>query len=327
MSLSRVVIAAMVVLVVALAGCAGADEGTSSEPASGGGDAPGEALQGGDMDDAAVEPQEAADEADEEVATGAEEPPGFSGDPEDAAPLPEPAAARGGERIIKDGTMTIEVAEGRFQGAYRRVIDTARDLGGYLTDSTSTADADGGTSGSVTVRVPVDRYEELLTGVGQVGTLRSQDITSRDVTAEFTDVESRLRHLRAQEAFYLELLEDAETVQDAIAVKQQLDGIQSQVEQAQGRLNVLEDRTSFSTLTVEIIEPGTEPVVALTESRPMLTDYWRTARDGFVTVVGWLLVTGVSLSPVLVPLLLVALAWRLTRRRVPVPATAAPDAD
>lgn len=325
MSLSRLLTAAMVGLVVVLAGCSGADrvEEPTSEAAEP--EAPGAAVDDADTD--AAEAREHDPDLEDAGGDAGPGSPGFAGEPEAGEGLPEPVAARSGERVIKDGTMTIEVDAGQFQAGFRRVIDTARDLGGHLTDSTSTAGPDGGTSGSVTVRVPVERYEELLTRVGRVGTLRSQDISSRDVTAEFTDLESRLRHLRAQEAFYLELLEEAGTVQDAIAVKQQLDSIQSQVEQAQGRLHVLEDRTAYSTLTVEIVEPGAEPVVATSDARPMLADYWRTARDGFVTVVGWLLVTAVSLSPVLVPLLLAAIAWRLTRRRLGVPATVAPDGD
>jgi hypothetical protein len=271
---------------------------------------------------------DAVGDTETEEMADAEDADGFAGAGEAGSqPLPQQISTRSGERIIKDGTMTIEVAEGGFMQAYRRVIDLARDLGGHLTESTSTNLPDGGTSGSVTVRVPVDGYEDMLTRVGQVGTLRGQQISSRDVTAEYTDLESRLRHLRAQEVFYLGLLDDAEGVQDAIAVKQQLDSIQAQIEQAQGRLNVLEDRTSYSTLTVEIIEPGAEPVVAATGARPTLANYWDTARDGFVTVVGWILVAGVSLAPVLVPLLLAVAAWWFGRRRTPAAATVSADSD
>lgn len=336
MTVSRVLLTTVALLVVVLAGCSGdADRATgegAASPLSGGRVSTPDALfdsADDPVDEAAAEQE---DDADHEVAEEKPEDPGaagpgFTGSQGEGPALPEQVATRSGERVIKDGTMTIEVGEGQFLAAYRRVIETALDLGGHMTDSTSASTDGGGTSGSVTVRVPVERYEELLTRVGRVGSLRSQEISSRDVTAEFTDIESRLRHLRAQEAFYLELLEEAASVQDAITVKHHLDDIQAQIEQARGRLNVLEDRTSYSTLTVEIIEPGTEPVVAAVGGRPTLTDYWDTARGGFVTVVGWLLVTSVSLAPVVVPLLLAAVAWRVARRRGHVPATVAIDGD
>jgi hypothetical protein len=229
---------------------------------------------------------------------------------EGQAPLPASPVGAPGERLIKEGTVTVEVAEGGFERAYRRVVEEARRLGGSVVGSTSTTMEDGGTAGSVTVRVPVDRFEDLLVGIGGAGEVLHRDVTTSDVTGEFTDLESRLRHARAQERFYLGLLEEAQGVSDAIAVQQQLDGIQSTIEQIQGRLNLLDDRTSFSTLTVELVEPGTSPLLASSGERPRLAEYWETARDAFVMVVGSIVVVLVALAPLLIPAVLLFLLWR-----------------
>jgi hypothetical protein len=232
-----------------------------------------------------------------------------------APPVPATNTALRGDRLIKEGTMTVEVDAGGFEAGFQRVVEAARALGGSVVSSTSSSAQDGGgTSGSVTIRVPVDRYEQLLVGVGGVGEVRQRDITTKDVTAEFTDLAARLRHARAQERFYLGLLEEAEGVQDAIAVQQQLDGLQSSIERLQGSLDVLEDRTSFSTLTVELVEPGTSPVLTASE-RPQLAAYVATAQDAFVTVVGSVLVVGVALVPIVVPALLILALWRGLGRR------------
>lgn len=238
------------------------------------------------------------------------------GDSEDESveePLAVSVAERTGDRIIKEGTMTIEVAEEGFRVAFQRVVATAVGLGGTVVSSTTTTTEEGATSGTVTVRVPVESYEDLLVSAGEVGDVRSQDIMSQDVTAEYVDLEARLRHEQAQEAFYLGLLEEAAGVPDAIAVQQQLEGIQERIEQIRGRLAVLSDRTSFSTLTVELVEPHTTPLLAESDG-PSLAAYVDHAQNAFVTVVGWMIVIGGSLAPVLLPLLLGALAWRLFRR-------------
>ncbi len=232
-----------------------------------------------------------------------------------APPAVTPAVARDPERVIREGTMTIEVEAGGFRTAFAEVIQIARRLGGTSVSSSARTHEDGSTAGTVTIRVPVERYDDLLTGMDGVGTVRAQDITSTDVTAEYTDLESRLRHARAQEAFYLELLGEAQGVQDAIAVKQQLDGIQAEIEQMQGRINVLEDRTSFSTLTVEIVEPGAAPALTALDERPTLGGYIDTARDAFVTVVGAMIVVAVSLAPLVVPAALLFAGWRAATRR------------
>jgi hypothetical protein len=311
-------IAAIVALVALLGACSAGDMARDSDEVTA-------APQDFDTstDDAAFDSPDSDDAADE-----AEAPAGIGGEAgappaSGADPLPTAQVARSAERIIKEGRVTIEVEEDGYSRAFDRVVSAATSLGGAVVSSTSETDDEGVTTGTVTVRVPVERYEDLLVGVGDIGTLRRQNITSTDVTAEYTDLQSRLRHARAQEAFYLELLEEAQGVQDAIAVKQQLDQIQYEIEQAQGRLNVLEDRTSFSTLAVELLEPGAAPIRPLDE-RPAIAEYLDIAVDGFITVVGSLIVIVVALAPLALIAGLVLLAWRAYRRR-PRPATVAAE--
>jgi hypothetical protein len=295
----------LAVLVLVLAACSGGDDALTTDAAEAPRDAP--AMAQGEEGGLGFA-------ADEDTATG----------DGDVAPLPPAtaASARSGDRLIKEGTMVVEVPVDGFDRAFERVVAAARGLGGSVVASTSSSTEDGGTAGSVTLRVPVDRYEDLLTGAGAVGEVRRRDITTQDVTAEFTDLESRLRHARAQERFYLGLLEEAAGVSDAIAVQQQLEGIQSTIEQLQGRRTLLDDRTSFSTLTVELLEPGAAPVLAAGGARPTLAAYAELARDAFVTVVGWILVAAVAMAPIIVPIAAGAGLWRALGRR-PEPATVA----
>ena len=74
-----------------------------------------------------------------------------------------------GERIIKEGIVTIEVDEGQFDVAYGQIIGRAQALGGHVVGSTSTTTDDGLVRGSVTVRVPVQSFEDLLTSLGDAG--------------------------------------------------------------------------------------------------------------------------------------------------------------
>jgi hypothetical protein len=242
--------------------------------------------------------------------------------------LPDTPPLTTGERIIKEGTISIEVEAGEFDVAFRAAIDAAARFGGDVAASSTQTDDDGNTSGSVTVRVPVEDFEALVLDVGEIGTVVKRDVGSTDVTAEFTDLESRLRHLQAQERFYLGLLNRAKDVQDAIAVQQQVEGIQGEIEKIQGRLNVLDDRTTFSTLTVALFEPGLGATLTEEdpEARPTLARYWDTARDAFVNVVGALLVATLFLAPVLTVLAVGLLLWLVLRRRprreLPPPAVA-----
>ncbi|MGH8884551.1 MAG: DUF4349 domain-containing protein [Egibacteraceae bacterium] len=235
--------------------------------------------------------------------------------PEPSGPLP-PLPAVPGDRIVKDGTMTVQVRADGFEAAFQAVVLQAQKLGGSVVSSSSRTLERGGRSGAVTVRVPVTSYEGLLADVGKVGKVRDRNVTSQDVTGEFIDLEARLRQLQAQEAFYLRLLGQAQGISDAIAVQGQLGGLQTQIEQVKGRLDLLRDRTSFSTLTVHIVEPGVPlPLTPEADGRPSLSRYWQSARDALVNVVGSAIVVLFFLLPLLLPAGALVLVWRLTRRR------------
>ena len=241
-------------------------------------------------------------------------------------PLTQVVAATN-DRIVREGTMRLEVEEAGFDAAFDRVITTAERLGGTVLSSDATSDDEGLTSGSVTVRVPAQNYDRLLTGVSEIGTVRERSITSEDVSGEFVDLEARLRHNEAQERFYLSLLEQSEGVEDAIAVQQRVADIQQTIEQIKGRLSYLEERTSFSRLTVELYETGS-PFQPGGGAEPRFAEYWESARNGFVAVVGTMLVLATALLPLTLLGLVILLAIRYYRRigARPQPASPPPPA-
>lgn len=305
----------LIVAVLALAACSGGGGATADSVPAGASEAAGlSAADGAADEDAAVSVSGVS------AGAGAKSAAGDDGAVEapNPDPLPEAPATRPGDRIIKEGTISIEVEQDGFDRAFFAVVAAARRYGGDVIGSSTRTAENGDTFGSVTVRVPVENFEDLLVGVRGVGEVRTEDVDSQDVSAEYTDLESRLRHLQAQERFYLGLFDDAESVDDAISVQQQLEGIQAQIEKIQGRKNVLDDRTTFSTLTVELFEPeagGSLPTdPEQRNERPTLARYWNTARDAFVNVVGAMLVAFLFLLPLLVPGAVLAALWLSYRR-------------
>ncbi len=296
----------LLVLALLASGCSG----------GGGSDSGGEATmeQAGELEAAqAAAGPEAADGSVDGGDT-AEGMGGSRGEP-DPSVLPDVTTVAAGDKIIKDGTIELEVAEEEFDAAYARIVRAAESLGGTVVSSETRNAAGEGPSGSVTVRVPVDQYERLLVGVRDFGTIRGRRITSQDVSSEYVDLRARLRQQQAQERFYLGLLEEADDVSDAIAVQQQLQGLQTEIERIKGRLQVLDARTTYSTLTVEIYEPGAPLLTASQPGAPTLAAYWRTAVDGLVNVVGVILVSVVALLPLWLVLGAGVVGWRATRRR------------
>lgn len=292
-----------VILMAVLAGCGGsADTGGAEEAAMQ------EEVAQADGAGGAVDGQESAADAAAAPRTS---------DDDVAAVL----TAAIGDRIVRDGTMRVRVEEDTFDSAFDRLVRLADRFGGtVLASDASTAD-DGSTSGTVTVRVPAEDFDALLVAVGGVGEVERRSITSEDVSDEYVDLEARLRHNQAQERFYLSLLDRAKDVDDAIAVQQRVEGIQQTIERIEGRLRFLDERTSFSRLTVELFEAG-GAFQANGAPDPSFARYWATARAALINVLGGALVVATVALPFVVGAAVVVLAVRrygVPRRRTTVP--------
>ena len=92
----------------------------------------------------------------------------------------------------------------------------------------------------------------------------------------------------------------------ALAVQNQLSQVQLDLEQARGRLQYLDNRVAFATISMSMHELG---VVAPKDGGFKIVDAWATAGSAFLTVVGWLFIGIAVAAPVLI-----LLSSRLPRR-------------
>ena len=106
------------------------------------------------------------------------------------------------------------------------------------------------------LRIPAAALRGVMDGVGGLGMVTERSLEARDVTEEFVDVKTRIRVLRETQDQLVTLLKRARTVEEALHVRQALDQVTMQLEQALGRLRVLESMIGFSTLTVYVEERG-----------------------------------------------------------------------
>jgi hypothetical protein len=312
---SLIVAAVVAALVVAGAGVAlvgGGREGDDTSTSAGGGSsavavgAPPVSEDAAVTGDAAVAPDAVA-AGGRDAAAGSADPGGGLGG------LPTPALRAD---IVK--TASIELGVGRREG--RSTVGEVVDAVGLVQGFVQSTDQSGGTA-RLTVRVPAAEFERTLDRLRDLGREQRLEIHGQDVTGAVTDLEARLRNLRAQEAVLLELMGRATTIGDSIAVQQQLSQIQEQIEQLEGQRRTLADQTSFATIAVSIVPKGAP--VAPTEARGGFDNAWDDAVDALVAVTGGMLVVVGALLPFLVLGGAGLLVWRLVvrhRRRPAAPA-------
>jgi hypothetical protein len=261
---------------------------------------------GADGEDAAeTAAMEAPGEEPAELQADAEERGFEEGGGETAVALGAPELPGIGPSVIKNASLRVEVEHGGFKEAFQEATGVATAHGGFVVSSES--EGERARRGSLVLRVPSDRFEEAVQDLRELGTVRNERIGTEDVGQEFVDLEARLRNLRAQEVVLLRLMDRAETIQDTIRVQRELTKIQLEVEQIEGRLRYLRDRTSFATISLHVVEAGVAPSQTGTIGRA-----WERALETAVALVAG----AITVLGVVVPLGAVALVGWLVYRRV-----------
>jgi len=169
---------------------------------------------------------------------------------QDGAAAPDPALQGLLDRkIIQNTTVDLEVDEvGR---SFQDIIGIAQGAGG-LVASSSFSNLDDEQVADLTIRVPADRHQDVLARLRDLGTVMEERSDANDITEEYTDLQARLRTLQATEQRYLELLGRAQSIEDILLVQDRLDGVRGQIEQVQGRINMLDQLTDLGTITIHL---------------------------------------------------------------------------
>ncbi len=103
---------------------------------------------------------------------------------------------------------------------------------------------------SITVRVPVGRFQGTLDAIMKVGDVLHRDVSVEDVTAQYTDLAIRLRNAEVVRKRLEELLAKANAVKDALEVERELARVTDTIERMKGQLKLLRELVAFSTITV-----------------------------------------------------------------------------
>jgi hypothetical protein len=219
-----------------------------------------------------------------------------------------------GNRIVRTANVDLEVGKGTLDETIDRATDVVTRAEGTYVGSSTSLPGDGPASGQVTFRVPVDAFEGILRELKGLGTYRGEQSSTEDVTTRYIDLRGQLTAWRAQERVYLRLLGRARSIGDVIAVQNQLQQVQSNIERLQGQVNHLEDQSSFSTIVLNLSEPGAGGVA---RPRSRLERAWATAVSGLAVMGAAALVGLVWLTPVAALAFVVMLVLRATRRPRP----------
>ena len=160
---------------------------------------------------------------------------------------PAPAAAPAERVIVRTVDASLIVSD--VGDAVTALEGLAASLGGWVIS----ASRGSGNFGFVSMRVPADSLDAAMERVRDLAeTVESESAQSRDVTDEYVDLGARLRNQLATEEALLELLERAESVEDALEVRRELTWVSEEIERLRGRIELIERTAAYSLINVSL---------------------------------------------------------------------------
>ncbi|RDC63671.1 DUF4349 domain-containing protein [Adhaeribacter pallidiroseus] len=213
------------------------------------------------------------------------------------------------QKIIRKATLRFQVAD--FRKSAEVINQIIPQFQGQLLSANENRTENTLESNSV-IKVLPQQFEPLIAKLAEQSIyLDSKNITSEDVTTEYIDIAARLKTKKAVELRYLDLLQQARTVKDIIAVENQLRQIQEEIESTEARITYLSRQTSYNTIELTYYQK----LGATSSPDTSFAVRVRNALQGGWDVLLGLLIGLIHLWPLLLifPVLFIYLRWFLRK--------------
>ena len=183
------------------------------------------------------------------------------------------------EKIIYNVYTSLSVND--VDAAVKSITEKVKSLGGYISYANTYA-SNGYTYANIEVRVPSGNLSAMEEHTYSLGKVEEYTMTTDNITESYYDIKARLDHSLAQEEQLLELLKQAQNVEEILLVREELDQVQERIESYKGRIRVWDSLVDYSTISYNI-----RPIPTLdtdTDDSPRiikLDETWRAMQRGF----------------------------------------------
>lgn len=113
------------------------------------------------------------------------------------------------------------------------------------------------------IRIPINNYTQFVHEISQIGSIVRSGEENKDITEKYIDTEARLSSAKLREERVLVLLENADKLDDVLALERELSDIRYEIETLTGSLRKYDSLISYATFTlaVEEVVEYTEPII------------------------------------------------------------------
>ncbi len=229
------------------------------------------------------------------------------------------------ENLLPETTSRMIIKSGWLNLVVKNIVDTAQKIskfaqerGGWVVSS-NISQSEKILSGSITVRVPAESFDESMEYFKSLAERVSNERTqAQDITEEYVDLQSRLKNLEAAESQLLEIMERSGTISEVLQVQRELMNVREQIERIKGRMQYLEQSVKMSSITVNLaLSEELLPIPPAEKWRPkyVLLQTWKNVLD-FWKSFSYLLIKIVVWAQVWIPFgIICVLIWKYWKKR------------
>ena len=134
-------------------------------------------------------------------------------------------------------------------------------LGGYIEykdayhgDYTSQSKGYHNRHANITARIPAKKLEEFTGNVAIIGNITYESESVEDVSLQYVDLSSHKKMLLTEQERLIELLENATTMEDIIAIESRLSQVRYQIESMESQLRTFDNQVDYSTVHINVRE-------------------------------------------------------------------------
>ncbi len=236
--------------------------------------------------------------------------------PDQTGSVPSVVPTVQGPQVIRTAQLTVTVGSGLFDSKLASVRALVQLQGGFISGTDARANPvtnDQIRTGVISFMVPSAKFDDTIDQLSKLGKVQNEHISGNDVSAQYVDLQARLANQEAQRNAMLALLRRASTISDIIAVQTQIGQITGQIEQLKGQIQYIEHNTTYSTVSVSLLEAGA-PLQTTTRDSWGFVSSLSDAAHNFVTTINYVITGLGAIGPIVILLWLGYIFWRRSGR-------------
>ncbi|MET3538099.1 DUF4349 domain-containing protein [Chryseobacterium limigenitum] len=154
------------------------------------------------------------------------------------------------KKIIKNGNLRIQV--GDIKKAQNQTSEILNKNQAYI-QKEEFRNTDTDENLNLVIRVPHKNFDALINSFSDgMGSVLSKNISSDDVTEEYTDVSIKLANKKIYLEKYRDMLKSAATTKDILEIQENIRELEDEIDVSEGRLRFIDDRVNYSTLNLSL---------------------------------------------------------------------------